>query len=214
MEKELPFDFSYYYTAKSICIKPVDTGLVKAGHVYPLGIFHSCNHHSSLPDKELEERFYNGLDRFYFYDIKLCHTQQRFNYRNFMNEIYRRSETHRCAIHFSNSTVRNEFNSITQLYDIPYFKIMLKNVLHNMKSEFIIELSNKRIGQTKPYHDVIIDNIAREMDECELLKHYMIREEIYERTWEIYDSGLKEPVFSDEHTSPILKRELVRYDKT
>ena len=208
--KKLDFDFLYYHNANTICIKPIDSGPIQS-HNRNLGIFGRCEDPSSRPNLELEERYYKGLDRFYMYDIKLCHTTFRSQYRDFITELLQRGETETCAVHISNSTVPNEFNSITPLYEINYFKVLLKTIL-TIKQNVIIEISNKRLGESKPYHDVYEKSVIELLENDSNVKHYMIREEPYERT--IYqENGRAVVKFSDENTHPILKKEVTRYNQ-
>ena len=202
---EVPFDYEMYYNTSTICIKPVRQLSYKDEP--RLGIFKHCT--SESENVKIEEAYYKGLDKFYYYDIKICHTLVRWKYKEFINELLRRGKTQSCVVHISNSLVTNEYNSITPLYEIPYFMVMLKHIL-TMESNIIIEISNKRYGEFKNYHEPYIKEVITLLESSENVKHYIIREEPYERII-TQDSIGTSVLFDDSNTETYVLQEVKRY---
>jgi len=210
MENEDVFDFSTYHKRRQLCFKPIDRG--QQLEISELGFFNHCTAPSDYPDNELEKEFYSGNGRFYFYDIKLCHTTNQFQYKEFIKEILKRGEEYPCVLHISNSTVPDRFNALTSIYDIPYFKSMLGKLL-TIKSDLAVEISDKRVWETREHEMYRLKDIFDMLHDKDNVKHYMIREEIYDRHLKLNPnvrSGV-EVWFSDSHV--LLRKEVIRYDE-
>lgn len=209
MEEDI-FDFSIYYKRRQICFKPIDQG--KQLEHSELGYFNHCTAPSDCSDDKLKEEFYSGNGRFYFYDIKLCHTTNQFQYKDFIKEFLRRGKEYPCVLHLSNSTVPDRFNAMTSIYDIPYFRSLLAKLL-TIESDVAVEISDKRVWETPQHEMYRLEEIYNILDNKDNVRHYMIREEIYDRHLKL-DPEKRSGVdvwFRDNHA--ILRKEVIRYDE-
>jgi hypothetical protein len=202
------FNFEEYQFEKQLCVKPLDTGqqldpkLIYVKH---------CSVPSIKNDAELEEEFFSKTGRFYMYDVKLCHTMTRWYYRPFLKEFLRRGKKDDCCLHLSNSTVTNKFNTMTSIYDLNYFQVLLGGIL-TMDSDIAIEISNKRVDRTPDYEMYKIEEICKMLDDEPNVKHYMIREEIYTREI-VKDKHAPNGVRAHFYDSNVeLIKEVIRYD--
>ena len=178
MEKELPFDFSLYHKANSICIRPKQNTDGSTEPESELVIVRSCSTDSFENDEELENRYYNGEERIYFFDIKLCHTLLRYKYRDFINELLRRGKTKTCSVHISNNT-RLVDHDMVPVYSIVYLINIIKMIL-TIETDVIIEISNKTImNNSSLKYKKMIDKIDNILNSSANVVHYMIREEVY-----------------------------------
>ena len=207
----MEFDFVNYDKERKFCIKPIDDGNAVLDNLN-LGYYNHCTDPSTEPNEELKDEFYSGKGRFYYYDVKLCHTTNLNQYNSFITEFIRRGEEYPCILHISNSTVPNRFNSLSSVYDISYFTSILAR-LTTIKSDIIVEISNKRIEETPDYDMYKIEKISKFLKERENVKHYMLREEIYNRHIKLDNvsySGIN-VWFEDNYT--LLHEEVIRYDE-
>ena len=205
----MEFNFLNYYKQRMLCVKPFDDGKIREDG--KLIYVDHCTDSSFFNNDKLEEEYFSGNGRFYYYDIKLCHTMTRRHYKPFMKELLRRGETENCVLHISNSTVPNQFNSLTSLYDLNYFQVLLGGLL-TMEKDLVVELSNKRVNQTPDYEFYKIEEICKMLDNEENVKHYMIREEVYDRELK-KDKHAPNGVsvnFRDNYDTLI--KEVIRYD--
>ena len=209
MEEEY-FNFTAYQHKRQLCIKPYDDGRIYTEGDETLGLFDNCTVPSIKTPRcdELYNEFYSGNGRFYMYDIKLCHTQRRVDYKKFLKEFIRRGNEYPCIVHISNSTVKNEFNSLTSIYDLNYFSTFLGGLL-TVEQELVIEISDKRVGPTPEYDMFKINDISKILEDEENVKHFMIREEVYKRKIKKVQNHLDVRFLDDYET---LHKEIIRYD--
>lgn len=79
-----------------------------------------------------------------------------------------------------------------------------------MESNIIIEISNKRYGEFKNYHEPYIKEVITLLESSENVKHYIIREEPYERII-TQDSIGTNVLFDDSNTETYVLQEVKRY---
>lgn len=203
-------DFARYLKKKQLCIKPFDDGFNEKEGEDGLGLFDNCLVPSTKTNRcnELYNEFYSGKGRFYVYDIKLCHTKRRIDYKKFLKEFIDRGKQYPCVVHLSNSTVQNEFNNLTSLYDINYFSVFLGALL-TIEKDLVVEISDKRTGPRPDYDMFKVDNIYNMLIEEENVKHFMLREEVYTRRIKKMGKYL-DVKFLDDYEK--LHYEIVRYN--
>lgn len=181
MEKELPFDFAYYHKANSICIRPISNENSEYSEERDLCIIRTCTAGVTKTDEELEKRYYNGEERIYFYDIKICNTVYRRQYKKFIHELLRRGKDTECSIHISNDTIVDTENNFISLYTVTYLLTILK-VLLTIETNVIVEISNKTTSHNHSLnYKKVIDTLDEMLYNAKNVRHYMIREEVYKK---------------------------------
>ena len=207
----MEFDFSNYFNAAEVCVKPIDAGPPYTSELSELGYYKHCTIPSTNPDRQLEHDFFKGKDRIYFYDVKLCHSTRLPMYERFLEEYSRRGHNEDCAIHISNTLVPNKESLLTSLYDLPDFVELIEKVI-SINSRMILEVSNKRTEPTPVSEMKKIDEICKNILQPKgNVKHFMFREEIYDK--EISpnkDSSTGVDIFFNDNYENLL-RETIRY---
>lgn len=206
----MEFDFSNYFNATEVCVKPIDYGPPYTT-LSELGYFKHCTVVSTNPDRQLEKEFFAGEGRIYFYDVKLCHSTTIDMYDRFLEEFKRRGKKENCAVHISNTIVPNENQSITSLYDLPGLLELIEEVT-SINEKMILEISNKRTSTTPVREMKKIDDICKNVLQPKgNVKHYMIREEIYDKELVKNEESLTgyDLFFRDNYEN--LLREVIRY---
>lgn len=151
-------DFPTYKDSKCLCVRPLSLGNQQ------LGYFNHCTEQpQKKSNKIVEDEFFSGRGRFYFYDIKLDANVDFSVYQRFITEFLRRGETQDCLIHISNNIdFYRDGNDIEPLYDMPDFLKWIE-VTTSIPQNIYFELDDKRFKPTS----------LRELDEvvkmCKIL---------------------------------------------
>lgn len=129
----------YYKEEKGICVRPLSPNRTE------LGYFNHCREHPfSISNQTVEDEFYSGEGRFYYYDIKLGSHVDIDEYKKFITEFLRRGETDDCLVHISNVMWdRSRDKDLVSIYDLPQLLELIETTIA-IPQYVYVDLDDKR----------------------------------------------------------------------
>jgi len=165
-----------YKEAKGICVRPLSPITTELGYF---------NHCKEMPQKvsniEVEDEFFSGKGRFYYYDIKLDSRIGIDKYKKFLTEFLRRGETDDCFVHISNVIWHSALDKdLVSVYDLPHL-LELIEVVTSISQNIYFELDDKRF---KPYSIrelTKVVNLCRKLEGIPNILLFLLNESMHTR---------------------------------
>jgi hypothetical protein len=163
--------------SKCLCVRPL------AGNNPQLGYFNHCTEHNpgSKSNKIVEDEFFSGRGRFYWYDIKLDSNVDFSAYQKFITEFLRRGETYDCLIHLSNVIYEHQYDKeLVSLYDLPHLSQFIE-VTTAIPQTIYFDLDDKRFDSTSLRELLEVDKLCRKLEGIPNISYFLINESVHTR---------------------------------
>lgn len=169
-----------YKEAKCLCVRPMPEIVgIKLGST--LGYFNHCTDPAEVSNQLVEDEFFSGKGRFYYYDIKLNIDADFSSYQPFITEFLRRSETQDCLVHISNTIYNfNDDNNTVSLYNMPKL-IDFIEVLTSIPQYIYFELDDKRFSPTSLRELDQVDELCRLLESKSNIRRFVLNETMHRR---------------------------------
>jgi len=169
-------DFPTYKDSKCLCVRPLSLGNQQ------LGYFNHCTEQpQKKSNKIVEDEFFSGRGRFYFYDIKLDANVDFSVYQRFITEFLRRGETHDCLIHLSNVVYEPQYDKeLVSIYNMPHLLKFIE-VTTAIPQTIYFDLDDKRFGPTTLRELIEVKNLCRRLEDIPNILKFLINETVHTR---------------------------------
>ena len=169
-------DFPTYKDSKCLCVRPLSLGNQQ------LGYFNHCTEQpQKKSNKIVEDEFFSGRGRFYFYDIKLDANVDFSTYQRFITEFLRRGETHDCLVHFSNNVYDHQRDKdIVSIYNMPQI-LQFVEVTTSIPQTIYFELDDKRFKPTSLRELTEVDKWCRKLEGIPNILQFLLNESMHLR---------------------------------
>jgi hypothetical protein len=165
-----------YKLAKCLCVRPLSPDNPE------LGYFNSCTEQpQSKSNKIVEDEFFSGRGRFYWYDIKLDSSVDFSVYQKFITEFLRRGETHDCLIHLSNVIYEPQYDKeLVSLYNMPHLSQFIE-VTSSIPQTIYFDLDDKRFEPTSLRELIEVDKLCRKLEGIPNISYFLINVSVHTR---------------------------------
>ena len=169
-------DFPTYKDSKCLCVRPLSLGNQQ------LGYFNHCTEQpQKKSNKIVEDEFFSGRGRFYFYDIKLDANVDFSVYQRFITEFLRRGETHDCLIHLSNVVYEPQYDKeLVSIYNMPHLMQFIE-VTTSIPQTIYFELDDKRFKPTSLRELTEVDKWCRKLEGIPNILQFLLNESMHLR---------------------------------
>jgi len=147
-----------------------------------LGYFNHCTEQpQTKSNKIVEDEFFNGRGRFYFYDIKLDANVDFSTYQRFITEFLRRGETHDCLIHLSNVVYEPQYDKeLVSIYNMPHLMQFIE-VTTSIPQTIYFDLDDKRFGPTSLRELIQVKEMCRILEGIPNILKFLINASVHTR---------------------------------
>ena len=169
-------NFPSYKLAKCLCVRPLSIDNPE------LGYFNHCTEQpQSKSNKIVEDEFFSGRGRFYFYDIKLDPNVDFSVYQKFITEFLRRGETYDCLIHLSNVVYEPDYDKeIVSLYNMPHLSQFIEATTA-IPQTIYFDLDDKRFEPTSLRELIEIGKLCKKLEGIPNILKFLINESVHTR---------------------------------
>jgi len=169
-------NFPTYKDSKCLCVRPLGMGNSQ------LGYFNHCTEQpQTKSNKIVEDEFFNGRGRFYFYDIKLDANVDFSTYQRFITEFLRRGETHDCLIHLSNVVYEPQYDKeLVSIYNMPHLMQFIE-VTTSIPQTIYFDLDDKRFGPTSLRELIQVKEMCRILEGIPNILKFLINASVHTR---------------------------------